>query len=85
MPLYNEPITIHWRGAVRSAALEQSFNEILRRHEIWRTAFERASMADVRQVVHDELYVRLELIDLSALTAEEREAEAVRLATERSA
>jgi hypothetical protein len=38
-PLYNEPVTIHYSGALNVAALEQSFNEILRRHEAWRTLF----------------------------------------------
>ena len=83
VPLYNEPITIHYRGAFDLKAFELSFNEILRRHEIWRTAFDIID-GDVRQIVHDELYVRLDLIDLSALMAEERQAEAVRLATEQA-
>ena len=39
-PLYNEPITIHYRGAFDLKAFELSFNEILRRHEIWRTSFD---------------------------------------------
>src|SRR4051812_38871044 len=39
LPLYNEPITIHRKGSFDLAVMERAFNEILRRHEIWRTAF----------------------------------------------
>src|ERR1700686_2098563 len=39
IPLYNEPVTIHYSGQLNVRALEQSFNEILRRHEAWRTCF----------------------------------------------
>src|SRR5438270_619346 len=39
LPLYNEPVTIHYSGDLDIPALEVSFNEILRRHEAWRTCF----------------------------------------------
>src|SRR5579864_1251793 len=39
IPLYNEPVTIHYSGPLDVAALERAFNEILRRHEAWRTCF----------------------------------------------
>ena len=39
LPLYNEPVTIRRRGPFDLAVLEESFNEVLRRHEIWRTSF----------------------------------------------
>ena len=39
IPLYNEPVTIHYSGDLNVPALEASFNEILRRHEAWRTCF----------------------------------------------
>ena len=39
IPLYNEPVTIHYSGDLDVPALEASFNEILRRHEAWRTCF----------------------------------------------
>ena len=79
-PIYNEPITIHRRGPFDLTALEASFNEVLRRHEIWRTSFEVVD-GDVVQVVHPELHVGLKLIDLTGLSEAEREAEALRLAT----
>ena len=33
LPLYNEPVTIHYSGRLDVSALQRSFNEILRRHE----------------------------------------------------
>jgi len=81
IPLYNEPITIHRRGSFDHAALEASFNEILRRHEIWRTSFADQD-GEIVLVVHAALSLRLPLSDLSVLPCEEREPEALRLATQ---
>src|SRR5215472_19281659 len=39
LPLYNEPVTIHYNGRLDPVAFERAFNEILRRHEAWRTSF----------------------------------------------
>ena len=39
LPLYNEPVTIHYSGPLDYVAFERAFNEILRRHEAWRTSF----------------------------------------------
>ena len=79
-PLYNEPITIHRRGSFDLALMEKSFNEVLRRHEAWRTSFQTVD-GEVAPVVYDGLYVPLPLVDLTGLPAAEREAEALRLAT----
>src|SRR5207248_5668315 len=38
-PVYNECVTIHLPGLLDVAAFEQSFIEIVRRHEAWRTSF----------------------------------------------
>ncbi len=80
-PIYNESVTIHKRGPLDPAILERCFNEIVRRHEIWRTGF---LMKDGKAVqrVDSNVQVSLPLIDLSHLPLEEREAEAVRIATE---
>jgi hypothetical protein len=80
LPLYNEAITIHRRGSFALAALERSLNEILQRHEIWRTSFEMVD-GKVRQIVHPDLRLPLELVDLAHLPASEREDEALRIAT----
>ena len=38
-PLYNECIKLRMRGRLNVTALERSFGEIIRRHEIWRTSY----------------------------------------------
>src|SRR6202171_6677552 len=38
-PLYNECVTVRMLGPLDSDVLERSFNEIIRRHEAWRTIF----------------------------------------------
>jgi amino acid adenylation domain-containing protein len=81
LPLYNEAITIHRKGPFDLAVMEKSFNEILRRHEAWRTSFETVD-GEVVQVVHQNLYVQLPLVDLIGVPAISREAEALRIATE---
>jgi amino acid adenylation domain-containing protein len=79
-PLYNEPFTLHYRGMLDRAALERSFHEVLRRHEIWRTTF--ASVDEqVVQAVHSGLRVPLPFSDLTALAEGERERKALRIAT----
>lgn len=80
-PLYNESITIHRRGRFDLALLQRSLDEILRRHEIWRTAFATVD-GEVVQVVAQDWHVALPLTDLSALSPAAREAEALRLAIE---
>ena len=71
LPLYNEPVTIHRRGPLDVAALEASLNEVVRRHEMWRTSFGLVA-GEVVQVVHPELRVRLPFRDLSHLPEPER-------------
>ena len=81
VPLYNEPVTVHYRGPLDVAALEQAFNEILRRHEAWRSCFVTVDGATV-QKVEPNLTVSLPVLDLRELGDEQREAEALRVATE---
>src|SRR5271154_6504747 len=81
LPLYNEPGTIRFLGDLDVPALEKSFNEILRRHEAWRTCFEIVDGIPV-QKVQPSLRVSLPVLDLRALPTERRESEALRIATE---
>ncbi|MEA2954316.1 MAG: hypothetical protein QOJ96_3836 [Alphaproteobacteria bacterium] len=81
LPLYNEAITIHRRGTFDLALMEKSFNEILRRHEAWRTSFDVVD-GEIVQVVHEDLRVRFPLVDLTGVPVAGREAEALRIATE---
>jgi amino acid adenylation domain-containing protein len=83
LPTYNEPITLRYRGRLDVAFLEAALNRIVQRHEIWRTSFS-VEPEEVLQVVHPELRIQLNLVDLSDLPEAERESEANRLATEQA-
>jgi amino acid adenylation domain-containing protein/non-ribosomal peptide synthase protein (TIGR01720 family) len=63
------------------AALEWALNEIVRRHEALRTTFTTVDGQPV-QVISPALSLSLPVIDLLGLPEPEREAEALRLATE---
>ena len=78
--LSNQSADIRLPGLQNAIALEQSFNEIIRRHEIWRTTFEIIDGQPV-QVIHPAPYIALPVIDLQTLPPAEREAEALRLAS----
>ncbi len=80
-PIYNESITVRKRGFLDARMLEAAFNEIMRRHAIWRTGFADVS-GDVIQIVYPQVHVPLPLVDLTHLTPTEAEAEAVRWASE---
>jgi len=80
-PINNESFTIHKRGPLDTAVLERCFNEIARRHEIWRSAFPTID-GKVVQRVDPNVRVPLPHIDLSHLPVEKREAEALRIGTD---
>src|SRR5258706_1963815 len=80
-PLYNECVTIRMLGPLDPDVLERSFNEIIRRHEAWRTIFETKAGQPV-QIVHAHRPMQFSRIDLRGLGETEREAEAVRLVSE---
>ncbi len=81
VPIYNESVTIHKHGPLDRSVLGRCLNEIVQRHEIWRSAF---PMIDGKPVQRVEANVRVPLpfVDLSQLPAQERDAEAVRIASE---
>ena len=54
VPLYNEAVTIHRRGPLDIGLLERSFDEILHRHESWRSSFALVD-GEVMQIVAEEL------------------------------
>lgn len=80
LPLYNESITIHRFGAFSIEALEQALNEIIRRHEIWRTSFEGGDQGPAA-IVHPALQVKVDVVDLSELDAAARDRRAIEIAT----
>jgi thioesterase domain-containing protein len=80
-PIDAEFITVAIRGPLDVAALERSFDEVVRRHDILRTTI---STVDGRptQVIHPPGTFALPVVDLRSLPHAERELEALRLATE---
>ena len=80
-PLYNECISVRMQGALDAVALERSLNEIIKRHEAWRTTFETNAGQPV-QIVHPPMPVQVPVVDLRDLPEAQREAAAVRLAGE---
>jgi amino acid adenylation domain-containing protein len=77
---YNMPAAVQLSGQLDRAALEQSFAEVVRRHEILRTTFAVVDGQPV-QVIDPVQVGLLPLLDLRALPAQERATELQRLAT----
>src|SRR5947209_8073863 len=80
-PLYNLPLALRLRGALEVTVLEQSLNQILRRHEALRTSFATREGQSV-QVIAPAGCLPLPLTDLSALPQAQGEAQARRLASQ---
>ena len=81
VPLYNESITIHRFGSFDRRAIEQAVNEILRRHEAWRTGFvEEAGELVQRVRPHRDIAIPFE--DVSHLPEAERDAAALAIGSE---
>ncbi|HSU13784.1 non-ribosomal peptide synthetase, partial [Longimicrobium sp.] len=78
---YHMPSALRLRGPLDARVLERALGEVVCRHEALRTTFGESEGVPF-QVVHPTGTARLEVTDLSSLAAEEREAEALRLAGE---
>ncbi|AVH69209.1 non-ribosomal peptide synthetase [Nostoc sp. 'Lobaria pulmonaria (5183) cyanobiont'] len=79
--IYNEFACIQLKGVLNCAALEKSFNEIVKRHESLRTSFETLDDQPV-QVIHPTLSVELQVVNLSNLPQALQEAEVEQLSAE---
>ncbi|HEU5383401.1 MAG TPA: amino acid adenylation domain-containing protein [Ktedonobacteraceae bacterium] len=77
LSLYNVPISHRINGKLDIAALQQSLDEIVDRHEALRTTFAMVDGEPV-QVIHDTLHVELPVTNIQALPPLEREAEILR-------
>jgi amino acid adenylation domain-containing protein len=78
---YNIPGNFRLTGAMNVAALRESVNEIVRRHESLRTTFRMGAERPV-QVIAPASRIDVPEIDLRALPQNERDVEVRRLATE---
>jgi non-ribosomal peptide synthetase component F len=78
---FNIALGLRLKGQLKVAALEQTFGEIMRRHEGLRTVFPAVNDQPV-QIIQPPARFGLPLADLSRLSAAEREREASQLAQE---
>ena len=79
-PLHNESITIHRRGACAPEIVQRCLEEIVRRHEIWRTTYKEVGGIPT-QIVHPSIDFKLDFSDLRSLPDAERQGKALELAT----
>jgi amino acid adenylation domain-containing protein len=69
---YNVPGAVRLKGDLDVAALEQTFNEIIRRHEVLRTNFDVIDGQPV-QIIAPSSSLTLPIIDLTGLSESEKE------------
>jgi amino acid adenylation domain-containing protein len=80
-PAYNISGAVEIQGLLNVAALEQSLNEIVRRHEICRTTF-KVIDGEPMQVIASNFTLKLHQIDLRHLPKEHQPAEVTQIATQ---
>ena len=78
LPIYNEAEAVRLFGELNVDAMERALNVIIARHEVLRTTLQVTDNEPVA-VVHDSWPVQIKTIDLSTLSAPERQAEVERL------
>ncbi|MDB4951817.1 MAG: tycC2, partial [Gemmatimonadetes bacterium] len=81
---YNVPVPLRLEGALDTGALERALGEIVRRHEVLRTTLREVDGSPVQVIApFDGFHLPIE--DLSALDADDREAELKRRAAAEAA
>jgi non-ribosomal peptide synthase protein (TIGR01720 family) len=83
-PFYNSAVAVRLEGELQLPTLQQTLNEIVRRHEVLRTSFARVHGEPV-QLVHEAEAVALPVVELSEWAEAEREAEVRRQAAAEAA
>ncbi|MFW9261381.1 amino acid adenylation domain-containing protein [Nostoc sp. CALU 546] len=76
---YNIPAAVRLQGQLHIKALQQSFNEIIRRHEALRTNFQAREGQPVA-IISSETSLTLPIFDISELSTNEQEAQVKQLA-----
>jgi non-ribosomal peptide synthetase component F len=76
--LYNVPRALRLMGSLNVEALTRTLNELVIRHEPFRTHFELID-GTLRQIISDHLDLRLTYVDLQDVPAHEREERAKKL------
>ena len=82
-PAYDLPVGYRIKGRLDATALENGFNEIIKRHEVLRTTFPGSDGEPV-QVIHPEHKIKINITKLDHLAGEERENRLQALASEES-
>ncbi|WP_254623733.1 non-ribosomal peptide synthase/polyketide synthase [Myxococcus sp. CA033] len=72
-PLFNLPTALRVEGALEVGALEHAFNALVNRHEVLRTTFAMRDSAPVQRI-RPASHFSVPVVDLSALSEEERQA-----------
>ncbi|MGB3205488.1 MAG: amino acid adenylation domain-containing protein, partial [Crinalium sp.] len=79
LPCYNNSLMLRFPEVINATALEQALNEIIKRHEIWRTNFRMEDGLPL-QIIHPTRKIKLAVIDLDNFPPQQQEQEAIRLA-----
>jgi amino acid adenylation domain-containing protein len=77
-PFYNVPAALRLTGSLNFSALQQTFNEIVRRHEALRTTLAVVSGQPVQRIA-PAFHLPINVVDLRNLPQESRQSEANRL------
>jgi amino acid adenylation domain-containing protein/thioester reductase-like protein len=80
-PFYNVPEALHLKGSLNIAALEQSLQTLIERHEALRTTFAVVDGQPV-QVIDPDFRFQLDLVDVSQVAFSDRTADVWQLMTE---
>ncbi|WP_414582644.1 non-ribosomal peptide synthetase [Scytonema sp. PCC 10023] len=78
---YNIPIAFHIKGQLNIIAIQQSLNEILKRHEVWRTSFKLVNGEPVQDIAPQVTW-NLPIINLEHLSGKDWESEVKQLVAE---
>ncbi|WP_407885518.1 condensation domain-containing protein, partial [Scytonema sp. NUACC26] len=78
---YNIPLAFYIQGNLNIAALQQSLNEILKRHEVWRTNFIFVNGEPVQEITPKSTW-DLSIINLEHLSGKDWESEVKQFAAE---
>jgi amino acid adenylation domain-containing protein len=81
LAVYNVPMAMRLVGALDGDALGRALAEVVRRHEVLRTAFEPGDAGPVQRILPPDVF-RMETVDLAHLPEEDAAREADRVATE---
>ncbi|RKZ83180.1 MAG: non-ribosomal peptide synthetase, partial [Candidatus Parabeggiatoa sp. nov. 1] len=81
VPFYNESNTVHINSTLNVVVLEQSLNEIIKRHEVLRTTFTTVDGLPVQNIMQPSTF-HMPVVEFRELPLEQREVKARQLATE---